>query len=191
MKKINILLVICSIAVLFAMPGCSKDKSDSTSGSLTIGSTSYSFSNGYVGLYDSNTHAYEILLTSSGLSYSSSAATFTGTGNIIYVDLYSTAVGTITGTYTYSAEDTAGISTFVTLGYVVNANYTTETYESEGLVSDGTVTITQSGTEYEITISSTKITGTYKGTLKDLSSKKSLEVSNKKFSIKNNKIFKK
>jgi hypothetical protein len=191
MKKINILFVICSIAVLFAMPGCSKDKSDSSSQSLTIGSTSYSFSNGYVGLYDSYDHLYEIVLTSSGISYSSSDAAYTGTGNVIYVDFYSTAVGTITGTYTYSAEDTAGIGTFVDFGYILNYNISAETYDSHGSVTDGTVTITKSGSEYEISISSTKISGTYKGTLTNLSSKKSLEVASKKFSVKGNKIFKK
>ena len=166
--------MLASFFMVLVITGCSKDDKESATGkitgSFTYDGNSYTLTKGAIinfGDYDdlkSGVYNIDLYLADDGLNIE----TMSGEGNYLYFEMFSSSdKALLSGTYDY-AEPSA--FTF-DLGFVfinhqpgTNTGTTVEVY-------DGTVTISQSGSEYTITIdcedeTGKKITGTCQGSLK-------------------------
>ena len=111
---------------------------------------------------------YELMLFSSGLSYSSSLS---GVGDLLYIDLLTPAAGIVASNYTYDPQNTYATYTFTnSSAFLVNYDVSQTTVDETIEFNSGTITIAISGTQYTITINltdanSNALTGSYEGTL--------------------------
>jgi PKD repeat protein len=153
----------------------------STSNSVTHDGNDYQLNAGMIqffGDYFSMGNGnYDILLFSSGISFSGTG--LTGTGDILYFELFSLLSGLTASTYTFDPLNTYATYTFTTSSGFFK-NYNTGSGTSDGTVSfnSGTVVIAITGSQYEFTISlvdnnAKSLTGSYSGTLDYVDSSKS------------------
>ncbi len=150
MRKMKTLMVMLSIAMLLVVIDCKKDNSSSSGSSkFTVGSTSYALTSGYI--EDDSNSAY-IALLSSGLNIS--GENMTGSGNMVFLEIYPATAGSYAGTYTFNTNSDA--NTYSICEYDLNFRNSSDTYmyDYAGITLVGTITITKSGSNYVISIPS-------------------------------------
>jgi hypothetical protein len=176
MKKsiFKIMLGLFIIGTLFV--SCTSDDDSSSTGDnkITVDGKSYELSNGSLEYYgisymDSSNYNFDVLLYS-GFTYNAATEDYSGIGNYIYFELFSSsATELVAGNYSYNASSYAA-NTFDD-GYIeINYNIATETNDLGEEITAGTVNVKKSGNEYEISFDGTtgsgkKITAFYKGSL--------------------------
>ncbi len=117
--------------------------------------------------YGLGTYNFDITLVDDGIT-ETQGENYTGTGNIIYVELFSSSpTGLVSGTYTYSSSGNAQTFDYGVVG--INYDIANDVGTSDTCVT-GTVTVSQSGTDYIIDVtftlaSSQQVTAHYKGSL--------------------------
>lgn len=190
MQSLSLRSFVLIFVLAVAIVGCEKDK-DEKENSFSYDSNSYDTPKGYIDVYganeDNQSADFDVILCSSSISYNSTEEEYTGSGNVVYIDLNSSSLTElVSGTYTY--DETRNPNTFVDAGIYIDydlATYTgTEYYYDEN--TTGTVTINKSGSTYEISYNFTletgkNVEGYYKGTLEtayvsDHATKKSTKV---------------
>lgn len=114
---------------------------------------------------------FDVELTSSGINYNDFDGSFSGIGDIIYLDLNtSLSSGLVTGTYNFSSDRNA--FTFVDGGVATDFDSATATGDVFAVVG-GTVEIEIKGNEtyfsWNLTISNgTTVTGEFQGILREV-----------------------
>jgi hypothetical protein len=173
-KFLSKILMLASFAMVLVITGCSKDDKESATGVITgsfaYDGNTYTLTQGAIinyGSYDplkSNIYYLDLYLMNDGLNLE----TMSGEGNYLYFEMFSSSdKALLSGTYNYDEPATFTFD----LGYVfinhqpgTNTGTTVEVY-------NGSVTISQSGSDYTITIdcedeNGKKITGSCQGSLK-------------------------
>jgi uncharacterized protein (TIGR02145 family) len=141
------------VSVLFlSLLGCSKGTSDLPN-HFTYAGIDYPLNAGILENYGSarNVYSFDLILYSSGISFSTVDETVDGTGNIVYLNPYSSSSSFATGTYTYDDGFTGNVGTFNMGMLGINLNMNTFSGTTV-FISSGTVTVAKSGLTYEITI---------------------------------------
>jgi hypothetical protein len=147
MKNLNLLPVMLAIAALIVAYGCKKDDDEKSLGTLTVGTNKANLTNGFILNYGNCADFY---LCTSGLNYEVED----GSGHFVNFTVYPKTSETFAGTYTYSLrEDTTG--TFELCEYYFNmklvGGYISD-FEQYGYATNGTITISQAGDIFTITI---------------------------------------
>jgi hypothetical protein len=179
--KMAVLLLMFSI--VFA--ACKKDAADKRS-QIVYNGTEYNLAKGYLeydgtGNTDPNSYWYYIILVSSEVTIDYTLGLNSGLGHGIVLEIYSSSQNDIIpGTYTYDALETYNANTFDWGAMFLDYDFGTINKAATALqVTDGTIEIAKSGSEYEITCNcmvtgGKAITGYFKGSLEyhDVSKKK-------------------
>ena len=173
MKKTGLLLIGTLLMMGASMVSCDKDDDKEFENKVTYEGTEYELNDGYLeyyGVWGDSTYNFDITLVSSDVDYNVVSGIPTGTGNIIYFELFSSSsTELVPGTYVFDPDGTSEANTFDEGNFALNFNFTTET----GLVrqiSLGSLIVEKEGSTYKLTIDCTdsagkKITGNYEGTL--------------------------
>jgi hypothetical protein len=179
MKNLKVMIfALLAVSMLFA--ACKKDDDDESDqkNQMTIAGTEYDFSQGVIENYGtwSSVEAYnfDVTLLTSGFTIheiNGEIDSISGIGSGIVFELFSSdSTDLAVGEYVYDADASFTAGTFNFAGAVVNYNPATE----EGIefdITEGTVTVSQNGETYELTIDCKTdgdevVTGYYKGSLK-------------------------
>jgi hypothetical protein len=179
MKNLKVMIfALLAVSMLFA--ACKKDDDDESDqkNQMTIAGTEYDFSQGVIENYGtwSSVEAYnfDVTLLTSGFTIheiNGEIDSISGIGSGIVFELFSSdSTDLAVGEYVYDADASFTAGTFNFAGAVVNYNADTE----EGIeydITEGTVTVSQNGGTYELTIDCKTdgdevVTGYYKGSLK-------------------------
>lgn len=176
MKTIKLLTSLLLGTMLFA--GCGgDDDSDSESGNyFKINGKTYELKVGYLQNWGMDADYYDgynvdLLLVSDGITFDAENEEFSGTGDGIYFEMYSSMSNQLpAGSYTYSSTEPNSTSTFDYGEYYVDFNTSTYDYTSYGFFNSGTITVSKSGSTYEISFTCTSsegqsCTGYFKGQL--------------------------
>lgn len=179
-KMKTILLLVMKTKVIFfrvfvsllflSLWGCSKDTVD-LQNQFTYDGSDYPLSVGILENYGSasNVHYLDLTLYSSGISFNPVDEIAEGTGNVVYLEMYSSSSSLATGTYTFDSGFTGSAGTFDMGMFGISLNM--ETFSGTVVyISSGTVTVAKSGSTYEITINcktsdNKTIGGYFKGSL--------------------------
>ena len=156
----------------------------SASNAVTHDGNTYTLSNGliqdfgdYYGMGNGN---YDIILYSPGITYSNNS--LSGTGDIIYFELFAPLTGIVNSDYTFDPLNSHATFTFTaSSGFFKGYNFQSGTSTESVSFNSGTVGITINGSQYQITINlmdsnGKAITGGYNGTLNYQDSSKSLQL---------------
>ena len=168
------------IAVLLLslfIAGCKKDKTETVKTYFNYNGTDYNLSQGFLenyGKYGDQGYNLDLSLLSSNFKIHESGGALdsvSGTGHALTFEIFTSLPGKLdVRDYNYDATASGAEGTFDYGMVVMDFNASTETgsiYEING----GKVSITNNGSEYEITLNCTAsngktITGYYKGSLK-------------------------
>jgi|GEM_PF-2424687 len=139
---------------------------------FTYNSTNFEINNAYLedyGNYGTQGTNFDLFLFTDGVTYDGNNNQFTGNGNGLYFEMFSSSsTGLATGTYTFDVDESGDPNTF-DLGYIFID------YDFDGLVGTlvsitaGTVTVTRNEASYDFTFTLTttagnQISGNYSGT---------------------------
>jgi hypothetical protein len=176
MKLTKIIRTIALLTMFsIVLASCSKKEEEPApkpTNFFTVDGTEYSLSEGLTLEFggDATTgYNFDLLVFSSGLDPDTSNESFTGEGELMYFELWSTSTtGLAAGTYTINPNSipNACTSNFIS----INLNGSTGSSDTEYEGSAGTVTIAVDGSTYSIdfdlTVTGGKtLTGNYTGTL--------------------------
>ena len=141
-------IVLALVATSLVIASCDDDNDkDSGSGTAIVGNITATFTKGaleYYGAHSDDTHNFDIYLGSSNVNF----ANKTGTGDLLYFELFTDSDTFNGGTFDYNSDETEG--TFGQAFLIINGNWSNETAEHYFEITGGTVTVTKSGT-YDIT----------------------------------------
>ena len=103
--------------------GCSKDNAV-LQNHLTYNGSNYPLDKGIIENYGSVKSVYNLDLTlySSGISFNTVDSVLGGTGNVLYLEMYSASSSLATGTYTFDANLTGNAGTFDIGMFGINFN---------------------------------------------------------------------
>jgi hypothetical protein len=174
--KLSIILIVAIIVMISV--SCKKDEADKKS-QIVYDGTEYELSKGYLVNYDSQessgSYYFSLTLGSSEVNLDNYGS-MSGIGNGIFFDLYSTsATDLVEGIYTFD-KDTRNANTFnfggVALNYDMSTLFNKSTSFAKRVIS-GTITVSKSETDYEISFEGTieggvAVTAYYKGLLTPL-----------------------
>ena len=165
------------IAVGMIFISCNKDdEGELPTNGFTYDGTTYALAGGFIEDFSENfglnSRDYDIYLVSSGISYSQTNEEFTGSGEIIYLDLNVNSTSQfVPGTFTWST--TRLPNTIVDGGIGIACNVVSGSCSFEDDANGGTVTVSQNGTtfiiDFTLTLSNGQaVTGSYSGTLQQI-----------------------
>lgn len=171
-KHLLSLLLLIGLAI-----SCGKNNEEETTpvNHFKVNDTYYALSTGYQ--EDWGTGSYydgyniDLVLISDGISVDFDTYNATGKGHVLYFELFTAGENGIeAGEYVYADTEPYDTGTFDDGAYMINLDLSTEDAEKTGYFKSGTITVTKSGSVYEISIDGTdssgnKITGYYKGSL--------------------------
>lgn len=173
--KFAIALLLC-----FAISSCKKD--ETRKNQFIVDGTEFEISQGFIRshLYTDQTNNIELFLLSPEINFREQKTPFSGTGNVIYFNLYATA-GNKIEIADYSYNDSKNAGTFDSAVYKLNWDITQQPDHAGIQMSSGTIKIIKSepaqiydlsneGKEYELSFSGTDknnkaISGYFKGKL--------------------------
>jgi hypothetical protein len=175
-KTLQVFLVLFAFSALLA--GCKKDADTGRKNLIEYDGKEYALSLGFMEnygkYYESEGYNIDLTLMSSGFKIHEANGeidSVSGTGNAIYFEMFTTDSTELDSRiFTYDPEGTREAGTFD--NGQVGINFNAQTQEGDIYnIAQGTVTVSLSGTEYEITIackdvSGKDITGYFKGKLK-------------------------
>ncbi|HYG20471.1 MAG TPA: hypothetical protein VD816_16140 [Ohtaekwangia sp.] len=149
----TILSCICLVAVGSWFTACDDDDDKkSAPREFTLDDTKYALTDGYLDSVRTQTigediyHFWNVVMTSDGISYDAQNENFTGTGDAVRFDLYTTQEGVLPDG-TYAASDlTNGIESAGVFIAFSPQTGTGTAYDNE--ISDGSVTVSRSGNEH-------------------------------------------
>ena len=169
-----------TIFVLFLALGvistsCNKDDDgdSSSANSFTLDGTSYDLANGFLTDFGDNGNGsfdFDVTLTSSSITADGTTGYFTGTGDIVYLDLNSSSAdGLVAGTYNFANNRDVFTLVDGTVGTEVDASNGDGTSFD---VTAGTVEVAINGSstsfDFTLTLSNNEIvTGSWEGVLVD------------------------
>lgn len=178
-RRITLLLPLLScLAVAMFISSCGKDD-EGIPNRLIIDGTIYALSKGYISGYgveeDANGNLgsiYEVLFTSSGITFNDDD--LTGTGQILYMALFSRSTIELAAG-TYDVRDTF-LEGSVLESFAADGNFTTGNVSGYEIIS-GTLTISKSGNSWVFNFNfsarndtggTVTVTGSYSGTLEEV-----------------------
>ena len=169
--KTKMIFIRVSVCLLFlSVWSCKKDNTD-LQNHLTYDGTDYALNTGFVEIngMDGKVYNLDLTLYSSGISFNNVDSVPNGTGNIVYLEMYSYSKSLESGTYTFDAEIPVNAGTFDVGMFGINFNINSFS-GTMVFVKSGTVTFAVSGPNYEIKINCTtsdnkSIDCFYKGSL--------------------------
>lgn len=187
-KKLNILVLLAAIAIVFAACGDDDDDDDTSTpktNEIVVNGTSYPLSSGVIinyGETDPGVYNLDLSFFSDGITVVETGGMIDsayGTGNILYFEMFANIATDIpAGSYGFDTVN-MGAGTFDYADYAINI----DVEDPNGVYDEiygGNVTVAKDGNTYEVNYSGTDengktVTAYYKGTLKyyDDSSKKS------------------
>jgi hypothetical protein len=143
MKKLMTIMMIAMLGMAFTFTSCKKDDDDDDNSYPT----NINFSNGYINEWGQwgNGYNFSITLTTSGINL----LDFTGSGHIAYFELLTDSPTFNGGTFVYNSSENPG--TFDDCEIVINGNISTETASNYFEATNGTITITPDGNNFDIT----------------------------------------
>lgn len=150
MKNLFTIFMLAMLGMAVTFTSCKKDDDDddnSTGGTAVVGGNTATFTKGALEYYGAwgDAHNFDIYLASSNVNFVEE----TGTGNLLYFELFTNSNTFNGGTFTYNAyEETAG--TFDYADLIINGNWATETADHYYSATGGTITVTKSGSTYDI-----------------------------------------
>ncbi len=174
MKKFTFLAFLGVLSLSILLPSCNKDDDNSISNEFLLNGNNYALSKGFIEDFGDNgngSYDFDVVLTSSSINYSDATGDYSGTGDLIYLDLNSSSeTGLVSGTYNYSSNRSA--LTFVDAQVATDFNALTLTGDTFEVVG-GTVEIEINGNEVTIDFNLTlagnnTVEGNYKGTLRPI-----------------------
>ena len=172
-KIIRRIALLTMFSIVFT--SCSKKEEEPTpkpTNFFTVDASEYSLNEAFTIEYggDATTgYNFDLLVFSSGLDPDVSNENFTGEGEFMYFELWSTSTtGLAAGTYTINLNTIPNACTSTNIR--INHNGATGSNDAEYAASAGTVTIAVDGATYSIdfdlTVTGSKtLTGNYTGTL--------------------------
>lgn len=189
MKKWSMLSLAVILMMSMAFVSCKKDKDEEETpvkkNYVTYNNKDYNFTKGYLIYYGdldakAGTYNFDVFLCTDGINYNSTTDEFSGSGNIFYMELFSSsATALVPGTYTYDSTMSYLANTYDLGIFAVNFNIATTSGEIEQEIKQGTFKTSNSGSTYTFNIDvmaadGKKITGMYSGALtySDQSAKK-------------------
>lgn len=150
MKIIKVFTTVILVSVI-VFSGCKKDKEDNKKNAFTIGETEYELDNGAVEYYgitvEGGDYNFDVYIYSSDIDYYSE----TGTGEVVYFELFSETFENIkSGVYEFDADRTGKKGTFGPgIKSILFTDYNLLTEQgTRYTVTDGTLTISASGDTY-------------------------------------------
>jgi hypothetical protein len=174
MKKIKLFSIIFIAALATVTTSCDPDDDIAAvalANEVTYDGSTYALSKGFLEDYGDNgngSYDFDVTLVSSGINYDSTNAEFTGSGQVLYLDLNSDSMaGLSNGTYNFSTARTE----FSLLTAVVVVDFDATAMTGTGVqATGGNVVLTKNGTQYTILVECTiasggTISGSYEGTL--------------------------
>ncbi|MGB1242498.1 MAG: hypothetical protein ACPG49_08255 [Chitinophagales bacterium] len=172
MQLFKVTLFVVSLFFIALSPSCKKDDaSPNNQNQFTLNEESFEISKGFIEEYGSNgndSYDFDVSLVSSDINYNQTEGDFSGTGNVIYLDLNTSSEnGLVSGTYNYSDDR----DTFTLVAAAVATNYDTENETGSNFaVTGGSVDVDVDGSnvsfEFNLTISNNAtVTGSFKGSL--------------------------
>ena len=175
MKKFKLLSIIFIAVLGTVTTSCSSDDDNipavTIANEVTYDGNTYTLSKGFLEDYGDNgngSYDFDVTLVSSGINYDSTNAAFTGSGQVLYLDLNSDNMAALSnGTYNFSTTRTA----FSLVNAVVVVDFDATAQTGTGVqATGGSVVLTKDGTEYTILVECTiasgdTISGSYEGTL--------------------------
>jgi uncharacterized protein (TIGR02145 family) len=151
--KTKMFFIRVFMSLLFvSLWGCKKDN-DVLKNHLTYNGSDYPLNTGFIEIngLEGNVYNLDLTLYSSGISFSSVDSVPVGTGNIVFLEMYSDSKSFETGTYTFNEVLPVSAGTFDTGMFGIDFNM--DSYSGTMVfVTSGTVTVTISGSNYEIKI---------------------------------------
>ena len=170
MKTGKFVLLLIVAVLCLSLAGCKKTKD--AGNHFTYAGKDYALTNGlleYYGAGNGSGYNFDVTLYSSGISYSETDQTLTGTGHILYIEMYSSQTGYLeSGSYTFDSgsNGNSGTYTYGAIGMDVNMQAETGTIKEFTSVN---VKIVKSGTTYEVSFAgkdteNTAIDAYFKGT---------------------------
>jgi hypothetical protein len=175
-KNLKLFSVLLAISALFA--GCKKDADTGRKNIIKYDDKEYALSMGFMENYgkylENEGYNIDLTLMSSGFKIHEANGeidSVSGTGNGIYFEMFtSDSTELDSRIFTYDTEGTRESGTFDNGQVVIDYNATTQEGDIYNIVQ-GTVTVSKSGSTYEIAIackdvSGKDITGYFKGKLK-------------------------
>lgn len=139
---------------------CKKDE-NSNLNKIEFDGNEYELSTGYLEYYgieynEPQTHNFKILLVSNGVSVNYELGVQTGTGNAIYLEVYSTSSTELTpGIYNYDETASHNANTFPWLGLRLNYDFSSIKSSVDAEITDGTLLVEKSGNNYKLTFEGT------------------------------------
>lgn len=169
MQFFKIISFIVLLSILTFSSSCKKDDA-SPSNQFTLNGESFDLSQGFIEEYGDNgndSYDFDVTLLSSGINYSESQS-FSGSGNILYLDLNTSSEdGLVSGKYNYAND--RDVFTLVDAIIATDYDVINET-GNEFEVIGGSVDLDVDGSEvtidFDLTLSNnTSVTGRFKGPL--------------------------
>lgn len=172
MKKIQ---VIFTLIILFgSVTACDYliFENNQASNSFTYDGDTHNIEFANLEDYEDEASPYNLglYLVGPGLTFDHDTADFSGTGDIIILDLYTSMVDGLTSeTYTWSAE--RNIETISSAEMYLNYNTADNSYDSDIKAGNASVTVSRSGDIYTINFTMSNesdleiVSGSYEGTL--------------------------
>lgn len=165
-----------TIFVLFLTLGvistsCDDDESFSATNSFTIDDVEYDLSQGILFINGPNGEGgfdFDVALTSSTIEFDPSVGYFSGTGDIVVLDLDSPSENTLeVGTYNFAQDRSEYTMTYAAIGLGIDADYGSG---DEIEATAGSVEVRKSGSETVLTFNLTlsdgrTVAGSYKSDL--------------------------
>ena len=164
------ILVLAVAAMVFVFASCDNGGGNGGVGSFTYDGTTYQLSHGWVEYSGTGNgpHSFDIALFSSDINWDPTTDTGTGTGEAIWIHLYSSTSPIAEGTYTFAIAPPYIPNIFV--DFWVMINYNAETDVGDLYITEaGTVTITEVGDssislDFDVTLDDgNTATGTWTG----------------------------
>ncbi|RKD92851.1 hypothetical protein [Mangrovibacterium diazotrophicum] len=179
MKTIKLFFIAMLATAMLAGCGDDDEGDSNPANYFKVDGKTYELKVGYLQNWGTDEGYYEgynldLVLVSDGFSFDMESYELTGIGDAVYFEMFTTeSTGLDAGEYEYSSTEPYPTGSFDYGEYYVGFDIETEDYESYGYFTAGTVTVSKSGSTYQISFSCTtstgkKVTGYFKGILTSL-----------------------
>ncbi|WP_163716811.1 hypothetical protein [Mangrovibacterium lignilyticum] len=177
-NKFRFLLSLVLFVALFSGCGKDDDEKDTSNPSnyFKVDGKYYELKVGYLQNWGMDEGFYEgyntdLVLVSDGFSLGGESLDLSGAGDALYFEMYSSQSDQLdVGDYVYSSSEPYPTGSFDYGEYYIGYDISTDEYDDAGFFTNGTVSVSKSGSTYEITVVCTtstgkSVTGYFKGSL--------------------------
>lgn len=153
MKNLFTIFMLAMLAMAVTFTSCEKDEDDDeTAGQALVDGNKATFDKGYLeyyGDYGNDGYNWDLTLLSSSINFD----TETGNGDMIYFETFTSTAAYNGGTFAYA--NTYAANTFDYAWIIINGNWGEGTADHYYVATGGSLNVTPSGNNYEITFNLT------------------------------------